>query len=128
MSDMFLLGVGREFFTSLYTEDPHVAAFAAVLLVFSIANQISENTQTMQAFILRGFKDSATIFKSTVLSFYVIALPVGFLLCYEYLPSPFNGAKGFWVGIFLGLTFASLYYRRRVLFHWRALKAGLKNF
>ena len=126
--NMFLLGVGREFFTSLYTEDPHVAAFAAVLLVFSIANQISENTQTMQAFILRGFKDSATIFKSTVLSFYVIALPVGFLLCYEYLPSPFSGAKGFWVGIFLGLTFASLYYRRRVLFHWRALKAGLKNF
>lgn len=117
----------RHTLCSLYTDDAAVAAFAAALLIYSALNQISGNTQTVQAFILRGFKDSATIFKSTLLSFYLIALPLGFTLCYGYLGTAFTGPAGFWAGIFAGLSFAALYYRRRVLHHYRALKAQIAN-
>ncbi len=115
----------RERVTPLFTDNAAASSFAAFLLLFSAANQFSENTQTMQAFILRGFKDSAAIFKGTIMAFYCAALPLGYALCYGYIPSPFTGPEGFWIGIFTGLSAAAVYYRLRVLKHYRALKAQL---
>lgn len=112
----------------LFSNDESVIAFAGTLLLFAAANQFGEHIQTIQAFILRGFKDTKTIFKSTLLSFYIIALPVGYVLCYNLIESPFTGPKGFWVGICSGLIFATIYYRRRVLYHWRKLKSETSNY
>lgn len=123
--NMAVLALGREKMTSFFSSDPGVCAYAAFLLLFSLANQISENTQTIQGFMLRGFKDTASIFMATLISFYLIALPVGHLCCYGYIDERLSGARGFWIGIFLGLSFASLFYRRRVLFHYRNLKQAL---
>lgn len=123
--NMLLLLTLRNEVTSWFSSDPAVCSYAAFLLLFSLANQFSECTQTIQGFMLRGFKDTLTIFKSTLISFYVIALPVGSLCCYGYVHQSLSGARGFWIGIFLGLSFASLYYRRRILFHYKKLKEQL---
>ncbi len=123
--NMAVLALGREKITSFFSSDPEVCAYAAFLLLFSLCNQLSENTQTMQGFMLRGFRDTASIFKATLISFYCIALPLGYLCCYGYIHDALSGARGFWIGIFLGLSFASLFYRRRVLFHYRHLRQDL---
>lgn len=107
---------------ALFTDDAAVIKLSSTLLIFAACNQVCENLQTIQAYLLRGFKDTKIIFITTVLSFFLLAIPIGYINCYEYINTPFNGPKGFWVGIFSGLFFASILYRRRILYHWRQLK------
>lgn len=108
-----------------YSDDAAVQAVAGTLLYFAMVNQIFEHLQSVQAFILRGFKDTVSVFKSTLVAFYIIAMPLGYALTFGYIPSPFTGPSGFWVGILCGLIFAACYYRRRVLFHYRQLKSAI---
>lgn len=123
---LLIIGIGNKHLIAIYTNDEEVIAIGAILLTVAFFNQIFENLQTIQAFILRGFKDTKSILYITIITFYCIALPVGYLLCYEYIKSPFNGPLGFWIGLLLGLSSASLLYRIRVLKHYRALKKQQK--
>ena len=122
---LIVIGFGRNYLPYLYNNDAQVVALASTLLIISFINQPFENLQTIQAFILRGFKDTKSVFYITFISFYIIALPIGYLLCYNYIRSPFTEAMGFWIGLFLGLFIASLLYRIRVLYHWKAIKLEL---
>lgn len=124
-----LLYFGKDFWPSIFSKDMQVVTFASSLLIFASCNQIFECVQTIQAFILRGFKDTKIIFFVTLIAFYLIALTIGTLLCYNYIKTPFGleGPYGYWIGLFLGLLTASILYRFRVLKHYRELKAKLKN-
>ena len=132
-----ILVSGRNFLPSLFSTDTAVLALASVLMYFAATNQSFESIQTIQAFILRGFKDTKTILGVTIIAFYCIALPVGITFCYGYISVPdfalgffgeqgLHGPRGFWVGLFCGLVSASILYRFRVLHHYRKLKAELK--
>lgn len=119
-----ILAFGRPFLPALFSSDPQVIALSTTLMIFAATNQVFESLQTIQAFILRGFKDTKTILLVTIIAFYCVALPVGFSLCYNYIATPFDltGPKGFWIGLFCGLVTAAILYRVRVLYHYRNLK------
>lgn len=128
-----VLAFGRYFIPQLFSNNPEVIALATLLMLFGACNQVFESLQTIQAFILRGFKDTKTILLVTIVAFYCVALPLGTSLCYGYIPLPDNlseflsGPKGFWVGLFSGLMVAAILYRFRVLHHYRQLKDQLKS-
>ena len=114
-------------------------ALAGILIFFASFNQLFESVQTIQAFMLRGFKDTLTILAVTFVAFYCVALPVGVTLCYGYLKIPFletligdpqtglEGPRGFWVGLSCGLITASILYRLRVLKHYRNIKTAMQH-
>ena len=133
-----LLG-GRNFLPRLFSHDEAVLALSGILTFFASFNQLFESVQTIQAFILRGFKDTLTILGVTIVAFYCVALPLGIALCYGYIHLPYLetmlgdpiegliGPRGFWVGLACGLITASLLYRLRVLKHYRKLKQALNT-
>lgn len=138
ISIAILLG-GRNHLPRLFSHDAEVLVLSGTLLFFASFNQLFESVQTIQAFMLRGFKDTLTILGVTFVAFYCVALPVGITLCYGYLHVPFiedilgvpgsglTGPRGFWVGLSCGLIVASILYRLRVLKHYRNLKGAMND-
>lgn len=129
-----ILFLGSNSLPKFFSTDHEVLALASILMLFASVNQCFEGIQTIQAFILRGFKDTTTILMVTIIAFYCIALPLGYSLCYGYISLPFDhifattgltGPRGFWVGLFAGLLSAAILYRIRVLHHYRELKHQL---
>ncbi len=130
---------GRNHLPRLFSHDEAVLALAGILIFFASFNQLFESTQTIQAFMLRGFKDTLTILGVTFVAFYCVALTIGVSLCYGYLHIPYletligdpqtglEGPRGFWVGLACGLVTASILYRLRVLKHYRNLKAVMQQ-
>ena len=130
---------GRNHLPRLFSHDEAVLALAGILIFFASFNQLFESVQTIQAFMLRGFKDTLTILAVTFVAFYCVALPVGVTLCYGYLKIPFletligdpqtglEGPRGFWVGLSCGLITASILYRLRVLKHYRNIKTAMQH-
>lgn len=126
-----ILFFGARILPNFFSEDVNVLTLAYTLMLFAVVNQIFEGMQTIQAFILRGFKDTTSILIVTCIAFYVVALPVGYGLCYDYIRLPFDhvfgeqgltGPRGFWIGLLAGLFTAAALYRIRVLHHYRAIK------
>ena len=126
-----ILLLGSHALPALFSEDPEVLALATALMFFAAFNQSFEGIQTIQAFILRGFKDTTTILIVTFIAFYCVALPIGYSLCYGYITLPFDsffaqtglkGPRGFWIGLLCGLIAAAVLYRFRVIYHYRKLK------
>lgn len=133
-----ILLIGNSFIPHLFSKDSTVLALASSLMFFAAANQLFESPQTIQAFILRGFKDTKTILLVTIIAFYGVALPVGVTLCYGVITVPqwmlpiigqqgLTGPHGFWIGLFSGLLIATVLYRVRVIHHYRQLKAKLQQ-
>ena len=131
-----ILFLGSDKLPAFFSTDPEVLALASILMLFACVNQSFEGIQTIQAFILRGFKDTTTILLVTIIAFYCVALPLGYSLCYGYITLPFDhifadtgltGPRGFWIGLFCGLLTAAILYRFRVLHHYRALKHQLEQ-
>lgn len=129
-----ILFFGSHKLPQFFSTDAQVLALSSILMLFASVNQSFEGIQTIQAFILRGFKDTTTILMVTIIAFYCVALPLGYSLCYGYISLPFDhifadtgltGPRGFWIGLFCGLLSAAILYRFRVLHHYRALKHQL---
>jgi MATE family multidrug resistance protein len=94
---------------ALFNKDATVLQLAATLLLFAAVFQISDATQAIGAGLLRGIKDVKTPTWLIFIAYWVIGLPIGCLLGFTYG----MGAQGMWLGLILGLTFASLFLVRR---------------
>jgi len=88
-----------------FTKNGDVQAMAAMLLLFAALFQISDSTQAIGAGLLRGIKDVKTPTVLIGIAYWVIGIPVGYLLAFK----ADMGAAGMWTGLILGLTFASLF-------------------
>ncbi|MGO1060072.1 MATE family efflux transporter [Planococcus sp. FY231025] len=90
----------REPIARLYTSDPQVIALAVQFLVFAALFQLSDAIQAPVQGALRGYKDVNITFVMALISYWVIGLPVGYLL------ASFTGfeAFGYWIGLIAGLT------------------------
>ncbi|MFD1033019.1 MATE family efflux transporter [Metaplanococcus flavidus] len=101
----------REPIAELYSSDPAVINLAVQFLVFAALFQLSDAIQAPVQGALRGYKDVNITFIMALISYWVIGLPVGYLL------ARFTdfGAFGYWIGLIAGLTAGAVTLSIRLL-------------
>jgi MATE family multidrug resistance protein len=107
----------------IYTSDRIVIHIAAQLIVIAAIFQLFDGTQVVGLGILRGMGDVNIPTIITFLAYWVVGLPVGYILG---LKLGF-GVKGVWYGLVLGLAVSSLLLFLRVQFISRKAESGIKN-
>jgi len=97
--------VFKEDLPLIYNDKPEVVSIAAGLLIIAALFQISDGVQVIALGALRGMKDVKVPTLITFFAYWIIALPLGYVLAFNYG----YGANGIWIGLFLGLTIAGLW-------------------
>lgn len=93
---------------ALYTKDLHVQSLAAGFLLFAALFQISDGINVSSQGALRGFKDTTISLIFNVIAYWVISLPLGYILAHTDWIIPALGAKAFWISIIIGLSFSAV--------------------
>lgn len=91
---------------SVFSVDSASGLFGAarVLLVVALAAQIAEGLQNISVGVLRGFGDTSSSLRLSLVGYWVVGLPAALLLAF-----PLHlGAVGMWLGITLGLLFIAI--------------------
>ena len=105
------LGVGvtlREQIALLYNNNPEVVTLAAQLMLLAAVYQISDSIQVIGSGVLRGYKDTRSIFFITLTAYWLLGLPSGYILALTDLVVDRMGPAGFWIGFIIGLTSAAV--------------------
>ena len=90
----------RKILPTFYNTNPEVIEIASVLLIIAGLFQLFDGLQAIGIGILRGMTDVKIPLLISILSYWVIAIPISYLLGFV-----FNfGAAGIWVGLLLGLA------------------------
>jgi MATE family multidrug resistance protein len=99
-----LFTVGNQLLPWIYTSDNHVIIIAAQLLIIAAFFQLFDGTQVVGLGVLRGMGDVNIPTFITFIAYWIIGLPIGYLLGIK-----FNmGVSGVWYGLVLGLLTASI--------------------
>ncbi len=98
----------REYIALLYNDNPAVVALAAHLMLLAAVYQISDSVQVIGSGVLRGYKDTRSIFFITFIAYWVLGLPSGYVLALTDLVVERMGPAGFWMGFIIGLTSAAV--------------------
>ncbi|HEU4471115.1 MAG TPA: MATE family efflux transporter [Flavisolibacter sp.] len=110
----------RQVLPGFFNKNPEVVALAGGLLLLAAIFQISDSTQAIGAGLLRGIKDVKTPTMLIAAAYWVLGLPIGCLLGFYFG----LGTSGIWIGLILGLSFASLFlairFRKKVAEEGRA--------
>lgn len=93
----------------IYIEDSEVLAAALPLLMIAAFFQLSDGAQSVGLGLLRGLADIKIPTYITFIAYWVIALPVGYLLAF---PAKM-GSAGVWYGLLLGLSFSAVFLYAR---------------
>jgi len=83
----------------LYTSDPRVLAVGPTLLAIAAAFQIFDGIQTVSTGALRGLGETRTPMWANFVGYWILGLPLGFLLCFALR----RGIYGLWIGLTLAL-------------------------
>ncbi|AWK14349.1 MATE family efflux transporter [Candidatus Fukatsuia symbiotica] len=100
--------VFREQIALLYNKDPAVVTMASHLMLLAAVYQMSDAVQVIGCGVLRGYKDTRSIFFITFVAYWLLGLPSGYLLGLTDYWLPAMGPRGFWIGFVIGLTFAAI--------------------
>ncbi|MGP2522413.1 MATE family efflux transporter [Pantoea ananatis] len=104
----------RHQIAQLYNDNPAVVTLAAQLMMLAAIYQISDSIQVIGSGILRGYKDTRSIFFITFIAYWLLGLPSGYLLALTDWVVPRMGPAGFWCGFIVGLTSAAVMMLWRV--------------
>ncbi|MDQ3393027.1 MAG: MATE family efflux transporter [Bacteroidota bacterium] len=96
--------VGKNYLPSLYINEADVIQVAASLLVIAAFFQISDGVQVVGLGALRGMGDVKVPTLITLVAYWVLGLPIGYLLSFEYGLGP----EGIWYGLLIGLSSAAI--------------------
>lgn len=89
---------------SIYTEDIEIIKLTTHFFVYAAFFQLSDAIQAPVQGALRGYKDVNMTFVMAIISYWVVGLPVGYLMAtYTEL-----GPYGYWVGLIAGLTIGAI--------------------
>ena len=101
---------------SLYTADPAVVTLAAQLLLLAAVFQLSDAAQVVTAGAIRGYKITRAPMWVQMVAFWVVSLPLGYLLgispewapawlaALPGYPTQAMQSAGFWLALVFGLT------------------------
>ena len=106
----------REPLVLLYNDDPAVTALAAHLLLYMACYQVVDGLQTVGLGVLRGYNDTRVIGIICFVTYWLIGLPVGYVLARTDWLVPPMGPAGFWLAYILALGFGATCYLARVRF------------
>lgn len=101
-----LLYIFRYQAAGLFTDSPEVSAMAVSLFFVLFAYQFGDGLQLCFANVLRGLQDVKPIMKVAFVSYYIIAIPVAYLLGFKTS----LGLLGIWLGFPVGLTIAGVFF------------------
>lgn len=95
-----------------YSNESDVINLTAHFLIFALFFQISDAIQATAQAALRGYKDVNLAFIITLGAYWLICLPVGYLLAnYSNM-----GATGYWIGLTVGLLAAGIALSIRLIY------------
>ncbi|MGG2995464.1 MATE family efflux transporter [Paenibacillus macerans] len=106
-----LLMLFRQSVAEIYSSDSDVVALTKHFLIYAIFFQMSDAIATPTQGVLRGYKDVNPGFWISLLAYWIIGLPLGFVLA-NYTP---QGPYGYWVGLITGLAVAAVLLLRRLV-------------
>lgn len=109
----------RFYLPTLYIDDPEVIALSASLLIIAGLFQLSDGVQVVGLGVLRGMEDVKVPTLVTLMAYWVLGLPLGYLFAFELGMAE----KGIWYGLLIGLSITAvmLFYRFRSLSKKRLL-------
>lgn len=92
--------------------------FAAVqlagqLMFFAGVFQLFDTVQIVQVCTLRGYNDTKMILIISLLGFWGLALPLGYVLCFTSIFGAPMGVHGFWIGLLVGLFIVAVLFAKR---------------
>lgn len=94
----------RRFLPSLYIDDKTVISIASSLLIIAALFQISDGVQAVGIGVLRGLTDVKVPTFITFTAYWIIGLPVAYLLGFIL----HLGVQGVWIGLLTGLTASAI--------------------
>lgn len=95
---------GQHFFPSLYIDNQEVIDMAGTLLVIAAFFQLSDGIQVVGLGTLRALEDVKIPTLITLVAYWVIGIPGGYLLAFH----AGLGVQGIWWGLLSGLTVAAI--------------------
>ncbi|MGF7045801.1 MATE family multidrug resistance protein [Paenibacillus sp. DS2015] len=107
-----ILIVASKQVAGLYSQESHVIELIQHFLIYAIFFQISDAVATPTQGALRGYKDVNPAFIITFISYWVIGLPLGYVLDRNSL----LGADSYWIGLIVGLAIGA------TLLLWRLIR------
>ncbi|QUW22381.1 MATE family efflux transporter [Sporosarcina sp. Marseille-Q4063] len=102
----------REQIASIYTNDINIVKLSVHFFIYAAIFQLSDAIQAPVQGALRGYKDVNVTFIMAIVSYWVIGLPVGYVMAtYTEL-----GPYGYWIGLITGLTVGAITLAIRLRF------------
>lgn len=95
---------------TLFTSNTEVIGIASSLLIFGALFQLSDGIQNVSVGVLRGIQDVKIIMPIAFTAYWLLNLPVGYLLAFTLGMGP----TGMYVGYIVGLSVAGLLMIRRI--------------
>ena len=107
-----ILLVFRAPIASLYTTDGQIIGLATQFFIYAALFQMSDAIQAPVQGALRGYKDVNMTFIMAIVSYWVLGLPIG------YVMATFTdlGPYGYWVGLIAGLTVGAITLTIRLIY------------
>jgi multidrug resistance protein, MATE family len=107
-----------------YSNETAVINLTANFLIFALFFQICDAIQATAQAALRGYKDVNLAFIMSLIAYWLICLPAGYLLAnYTSL-----GARGYWIGLTIGLLAAGIALSIRLIYIQRRKFVSVDNF
>lgn len=94
----------REQIASLYTTDISIVKLSMQFFIYAALFQLSDAIQAPVQGALRGYKDVNITFVMAIISYWVIGLPVGYVMA-TYTDF---GPYGYWIGLIVGLAVGAI--------------------
>jgi len=94
----------NNFLPTLYIDDEAVISIASRLIIIAALFQLSDGTQAVGIGVLRGLTDVKGPTIITFIAYWIISLPVAYILGFYFK----LGVDGVWIGLLIGLTVSAI--------------------
>ncbi len=101
--------------TGLYTTEEEILTLATLLISIAAVFQFSDALQVSAAGALRGYKDTSMPLLMVFIAYWMVGLPVGYILGFTDWIMPPLLAAGLWYGLLIGLSVGAALLTARLI-------------